>query len=802
VSVTGYRLSGGPVSDTDTAYVSVIHPELMITKDPDLQTVQAGSPVTFTIQIENTGDVDLTGVYTTDPFAPACDRVIGNMPVGSSTNYTCVLDEVHVGFTNVISVSGTPPAGPVISNNDTAQVDVTLDGLIISKTPNFQISLYDSSANFTLTITNSTSIGLVDVQVLDPLVPDCDRLIGDLGVDEAYSYTCALDNATEDIENIATVYASSPHGLTLAISDTASLDVIVPEIEIARTPNSQYILSGGTVTFEIEVTNSGDTMLSEVSVTDAQAPDCNRSIGEMEAAEVFSYSCSLANVTSDLVLIASATGKSLAGSDVLSSVTTYVDVISPDIEIEKLPDLQNVPLGQTATFTIEITNSGDAHLEDVTILDGLSPDCDRSLGALDAGEQVTYTCIIEGVESDFTNQATVSGIPPAGPNVSDLDEGQVHVLDPGIQIAKKVDPELTAPALPITYTIQVTNTGELAILSLVLTDTLPAGLSYLAGWADPAEPNIVAGSTLVWTDIGPIQVGESVEISFRVEVEPMLDGVITNHADARGMTDGGIVMAQDTAGVRVQAPSLAVDKRLTGADVGYLSSNMVTFTIAITNTGISAISYVPLEDNYDADVLAVLSATPSPVNLVNDGNLEWADLTGPAPGGLSIDLEPDAAFEVVVVFNVTRRISVTTNSAIVAGASDEFGNTLAEIADSETLVDVPTAVDILYFRSYRENDRIVLEWETAWEWNNWGFHIYRGETYRLGDAEEIAFVLGQGWGQLGGSVYRYIDTDVVSGETYTYWLEDEDLQGSRWITGGPLMVSVYTSRLYLPVVLR
>ena len=69
-NVTGTPPVGPNVTDNDNAVVDVIHPAIDIQKTPDLQQVQPGATVTFTIRVENTGDVTLAPVVVSDPLAP------------------------------------------------------------------------------------------------------------------------------------------------------------------------------------------------------------------------------------------------------------------------------------------------------------------------------------------------------------------------------------------------------------------------------------------------------------------------------------------------------------------------------------------------------------------------------------------------------------------------------------------------------------------------------------------------------------------------------------------------------------
>ena len=103
--------------------MDVINPSIQITKSPDNQQVPPGSDADFDISVENTGDVALTGVVVSDLLTPDCDNNIGGLAVAEVVNYSCTAFNVTVDFTNTASVSGTPPLGPDVTDNDTATVE-------------------------------------------------------------------------------------------------------------------------------------------------------------------------------------------------------------------------------------------------------------------------------------------------------------------------------------------------------------------------------------------------------------------------------------------------------------------------------------------------------------------------------------------------------------------------------------------------------------------------------------------------------------------------------------------------------
>ena len=221
-------------------------------------------------------------------------------------------------------------------------------------------------------------------------------------------------------------------GSNVTASATAAVDVIHPEIQISKTPATQAVAAGGTATFTIAVTNSGDANLTGVTVSDPQTPDCNRSIGALAAgASYASYTCTRTNVTAGFTNTANVTGKPPVGPDVTGSATAAVQLLQPGIQISKTPATQKVVRGGTATFTIAVTNNGNANLTGVAVSDPQTPDCNRSIGPLAKGASYpSYTCTRANVTASFTNTATVTGKPPSGPDVTASASASVVVTAP------------------------------------------------------------------------------------------------------------------------------------------------------------------------------------------------------------------------------------------------------------------------------------------------------------------------------------------------------------------------------------
>jgi uncharacterized repeat protein (TIGR01451 family) len=106
--------------------------------------------------------------------------------------------------------------------------------------------------------------------------------------------------------------------------------VPAPAIAIVKNPKSQTVAIGGTATFTITVTNAGNTVLTDVTVTDPLSPNCNRTkanipaLASMAPGAVVTYTCTRPNVRGNFDNIATATGTPPSGPNVTATDTAPV----------------------------------------------------------------------------------------------------------------------------------------------------------------------------------------------------------------------------------------------------------------------------------------------------------------------------------------------------------------------------------------------------------------------------------------------------------------------------------------------
>ncbi len=554
-SVTGTPPLGSDVSASDDAFVDVISPAITIAKTPDLQTAQRGDPVTFTITVSNTGDGPLNNVVVGDALTSDCNRTIGVLATGVFTSYTCSQPSATNSFTNTAVVTGTPPAGPDVTANDEARVNVVGPNLEISKLPASQDIVSGSLITFTIIVTNTGDVTMTTVEITDEAEPACNQNFTDVYSGTSRSYECPIGAVTADLTNTVVATGTPETGRPVIVSATATVNVAEPGISIAKTPDSQYVLYGGTAAFTITVVNTGDVTLAPITVTDVLAPYCNSNnpfpLFRGITREIY---CTLPGVTADLTNIAVVTGGTTISTEISAADDAFVDVITPALTIAKTPLTQVVQSGSSAVFTITVTNSGDITLTNIRVDDTAVPACNRNIGPLAAGATYPYTCTQSNVPVAFTNVATASGDSPVNSVITTSNLATVTVITPALAVFKTPDFQAANNGDTVTFTITVSNTGDVTLAPITVTDAL----------APDCNRVITAGLT-----------AESLS-TYNCTMEAGATD-ITNIAVATGVPPAGpVVAASDTAFVDTTPP--ARPRLVSPANLSYTNNPAVTFS--------------------------------------------------------------------------------------------------------------------------------------------------------------------------------------------------------------------------------
>jgi gliding motility-associated-like protein/uncharacterized repeat protein (TIGR01451 family) len=318
----------------------------------------------------------------------------------------------------------------LISIEKTADVDsVTVAGQVVT---------------YTLTIRNLSTITLTDVNVLDPLtglnqvIPSIE--VGGVVIIETQYTVTQEDIDSGELENIASVTGNAGEE---EVSDDATLIIPAvqnPDIQIEITDNDAVITEAGQeIPYTITVTNTGNVTLTNVTVVDTKT-GLVVNIGTLKPGETKTVETTYPVTQEDVddgevTNEASVTGESPnAGDDDPTdsdSVTTPITP-APGISIVKSSDKSEIrDLGETVTYTLVVTNTGNVTLTNILVSDPLTG-LNEVIETLAPGESVTietsYVVTQEDLDrGSLLNVATVSGETPDGEQIGDEDEVSIGV---------------------------------------------------------------------------------------------------------------------------------------------------------------------------------------------------------------------------------------------------------------------------------------------------------------------------------------------------------------------------------------
>ena len=211
----------------------------------------------------------------------------------------------------------------------------------------------------------------------------------------------------------------------------------VPRIRLTKSgPSLAHV--GDTVTYVFTATNTGGVDLSNIDLTD---PKCDSAPtltadGNGDAVlavnEHWTFRCDHTIGAGDgdpVHNVATVTGDHEGGT-VSDTDTHDVDVIHPNIDLEKTASPTSGSAGTTIVYTYTVTNTGDTTLFDISIDDDTLGHI-GDIPSLAAGQTAERTFEMTLGSSPITNVATASGADVLGGAVSDVDDATVTVVAGG-----------------------------------------------------------------------------------------------------------------------------------------------------------------------------------------------------------------------------------------------------------------------------------------------------------------------------------------------------------------------------------
>ncbi len=534
--------------------------DLAISKTDSVDPVIAGETLTYQLTITNTGPAIATGVAITDTlpggvtFTSASSGCVYNAGLGI---VRCDPGEVGIGAVTIatIQVLVDPAAiGSLLNQATVSTLDTDTDAS-------------NNSAQATTTIISSSDLSLTKTAPASVIA-------GDL-----LTYTLTISNP------------GPSNALGVVLTDDF-------------TPGTDFVSSS------IPCTSQGHILTCNVGGVAANASTQVTTTYRINSGRT-------APLVNNALVSATTPDPDTTNND--ATVTTPV-IISSDITITKNGTPEQLAPGGILTYTIVATNLGLSDGQGVTLTDSLPPQvlyqsytatrgtCTGTStvtctpGTVTPGEVITVTLVgrVDPAASPGTILNTVnitsSSPDPVPGNNSASESTTITDEQADLQITKHdlIDPVRAGEVL--TYIVTINNTGPSNASGVIVTDSLPAGVTLQSAMSSQ-------GSCIITQcNLGGMAATGRATITMTVSVDPSATGVIANTA-AVSANEADPVMANNSAQETttiVRAVDLSIEK--TGTPEPVFAGKNLAYRLQISNQGPSSADGIHVVDDLPTQV--------------------------------------------------------------------------------------------------------------------------------------------------------------------------------------------------------
>jgi uncharacterized repeat protein (TIGR01451 family) len=564
--------------------------------------------------------------WALDPAVAGCSITTGTLDCSLGDMASGAQASVHVSAMTSAQACTTydntahASAANAPSVQDSASIECLVPDVTVVKTADQRTISAGDGAAFTIVVTNLGPGTAYGVTLHDPLpanvnwstsTPNCSVSAGVLdcswdslaaGAQNALTVKVAGETtaaACGDLVNNVRVDATNEPTANQGNNESgATITVICPPVSITKTADSPSVNAGDQIGFAITVSNNSDYTALNVTVDDPLPTNGGLGWSIDGAANGFSIvgghlvhgAVSLAAHGTLTVHIVSGTTSATCGAVDNTATLSFnggsgqdsssVEVNCPDVTIRKTADNSPILAGQTASYTITVSNLGPGTAYGVTIHDPLPAGIDWSAdneactianGALDCvvgtlGVESTFVVTVSGAATtaqcgELPNTATVAATnePPA--NTDNNQSGaSITVQCAAITLVKTAgnaaDGATLVLQLPgtVVFTYVVHNTGSADLQGLVLVDDngTPGNTADDVTIHCPATTLAAGESMTCYSDPLPVGYGTRTNIA-KVTAHPVLEPEGTVSA-----TDDAVVFVPEPEVTPTPTPKLTL----------------------------------------------------------------------------------------------------------------------------------------------------------------------------------------------------------------------------------------------------
>ena len=626
VTATGIDNKEKPITTSANATVTTVDakPELTVTKTPDPASgVKVGDEITYTVVVTNTGNVTVSSIAMSDTLVNLSEEAFNLAPAGTKEityTYKVQQKDVDAGkIDNTVTATGKDPKNGDVTG--TAKATVTTEeakaSIKVTKTadPTKDVKV-DGTVTYTVTVENTGNVTVSDINLSDTLVTlnVAPFTLAPTETKKDISYTYTVKQSDVDagkIDNTVTATGKDPKNVdvTGTASATVTTEEAKAELTVSKTATpATGVQVGGTVTYTVVVKNTGNVTVTGITLKDdklkaVDAPAAFDLAPEKEKTITYTYTVTQNDVDEEEINnTVTATGKDPKNKDVTGTASAKVTPVESDAKLvvnKTAKPATGVKVGDTVTYTVNVTNNGNVTVKDIAMSDSLVTLEEEAFTLTPAGSKsFTYTYNVTQADVDagkIDNTVTAKGKDPKGTEVSNSATAKVTTEDADAKLAVTKEAKLESDGAidaisdaltgnkaevgdTITYTVVVTNNGNVTVSDIELSDTLVTLNEKAFDLAPAGTKKITYTYTVTQADVDAGKIDNIVTAT----------GKDPKNADVTG-TDDAEVTAADAK------PALTVEKTASPKE-GVKLGDTVTYTVKVTNSGNVTVSGIALSD--------------------------------------------------------------------------------------------------------------------------------------------------------------------------------------------------------------
>ena len=380
-----------------------------------------------------------------------------------------------------------------------------------------------------------------------------------------------------------------------------------------------------------------------------------------------------------------------------------------DLVLTKTVDQANVVPGQDQvvyTFTVSHASASERDTTNVVVTDvipagltGVSINAPTAsstsfssgvvtvgYNTLALGETETFSItadVNDTASGTITNSGSVtSSVTDA--NTEDNFDSATITANPSFDlvVVKTVDVAEPAPNDTVTYTVSVENQGPSAAQGVVLSDVIPAGLTFVSAAFDGLVGSS-DGTTITFPST-TISGGETAVATIVFTVDADSSGLITNVAQVPDLTSVGEVSASNNSG-SVQIDVIAITDLQIEKSVSHertLRGSDLVYNITVTNLGPSPAVAVQVVDTLPAGVTFTSGTGPN------------GELLSVSNGTVTFDaglLDSGSSFQMTINASLNSGVTATQTNFVTVSSQTEDSNSNNNSASATTTIDPSNA---------------------------------------------------------------------------------------------------------------